>query len=67
MQREGTRWQALLDESRKQRAWWHLLHTPHSVEEIAARLVCQDTRNFSRSFRRWRGSTPSTVRRLQGG
>jgi AraC-like DNA-binding protein len=66
LQREGTRYQALLDESRKQRAWWYLLHTPHPVEEIAARLGYQDTRNFSRSFRRWHGSTPSTVRRLHG-
>lgn len=63
LQREGTRWQALLDESRKQRAWWYLLHTPHPVEEIAARLGYQDTRNFSRSFRRWHGTTPSVVRR----
>jgi AraC-like DNA-binding protein len=63
LQREGTRFQALLDESRKQRAWWYLLHTRHPVEEIAARLGYQDTRNFSRSFRRWHGSTPSAVRR----
>ena len=66
LQREGTRWQALLDESRKQRAWWYLLHTPLPVEEIAARLGYQDTRNFSRSFRRWHGCTPSAVRRQQG-
>lgn len=63
LQREGTRWQALLDESRKQRAWWYLLHTPHPVEEIAARLGYQDTRNFSRCFRRWHGITPSALRR----
>ena len=66
LQREGTRYQALLDESRKQRAWWYLLHTRHPVEEIAARLGYQDTRNFSRSFRRWHGSTPSAVRRQHG-
>ena len=36
------------------------------ADEIAARLGYQDTRNFSRSFRRWHGSTPSTVRRLHG-
>jgi AraC-like DNA-binding protein len=36
------------------------------VEEIAARLGYQDTRNFSRSFRRWHGSTPSAVRRQAG-
>lgn len=64
LQREGTRYQALLDESRKQRAWWYLLHTPHPVEEIAARLGYQDTRNFSRCFRRWHGTTPSAVRRV---
>lgn len=67
LQREGTRYQALLDESRKQRAWWYLLHTRHPVEEIAARLGYQDTRNFSRSFRRWHGSTPSAVRQQRGG
>lgn len=67
LQREGTRFQALLDESRQQRAWWYLLHTPHPVEEIASRLGYQDTRNFSRSFRRWHGSTPSAVRQRQGG
>lgn len=67
LQREGTRWQSLLDESRRQRAWWYLLHTRHPVEEIAARLGYQDTRNFSRSFRRWHGTTPSAVRRGQGG
>ena len=67
LQREGTRFQALLDESRKQRAWWYLLHTRHPVEEIAARLGYQDTRNFSRSFRRWHGSTPSAVRRQHAG
>ena len=61
------RWgQALLDESRKQRAWWCLLHTPHPVEEIAAHLGDQDTRDFSRSFRRWHGSMPRTMRRLHG-
>ena len=63
LQREGARYQALLDESRKQRAWWYLLHTPQPVEEIAARLGYLDTRNFSRSFRRWHGTTPSAVRR----
>lgn len=66
LQREGTRWQVLVDESRKQRAWWYLLHTPHPVEEIAARLGYQDTRNFSRSFRRWHGCTPSAVRQQRG-
>ena len=64
--REGTRYQALLDESRKQRAWWYLQHTALPVAEIALQLGYADTRNFSRTFRRWHGLTPSAVRRHAG-
>ena len=59
---EGTRFQALRDEVRQQRALWHLQHTRDSVEAIAARLGYEDTSNFSRTFRRWFGVTPSEVR-----
>jgi AraC-like DNA-binding protein len=38
------------------------------VEDIAARLGYGDTTNFSRTFRRWVGQTPSEVRsNTQGG
>lgn len=63
LQAEGTRFQALLDEVRSRRAHWYLLHTRQPVEQIAARLGYADTRNFSRSFRRWHGMTPGQLRR----
>ena len=59
---EGTRYQALQDELRQQRALWYLQHTRDPVEAIAARLGYEDTSNFSRTFRRWFGVTPSDVR-----
>jgi AraC-like DNA-binding protein len=59
---DGTRYQSLLDEVRQQRALWQLQHTRDSVEAIAARLGYEDTSNFSRTFRRWFGVTPSEVR-----
>lgn len=60
---QGTRYQALLDHSRQQRAIWYLRHTHHTVEEIASRLGYTDTTNFSRTFRRWFGKAPGDVRR----
>jgi AraC-like DNA-binding protein len=56
------RYQDLLDEARAALACWRLAHTADTVEEIAADLGYRDTSNFSRSFRRWRGMTPSQFR-----
>ena len=61
---DGTSFQELLDATRQERAQWYLAHTQLTVEEIAARLGYRDTTNFSRTFRRWRGTTPSEVRKL---
>lgn len=63
LKQEGSSYQTLLDEARKQRALWYLHNTHHTVEEIAGRLGFTDTTNFSRTFRRWFGSTPGDVRR----
>lgn len=64
----GTRWRELLDGARREQAAWHLLHGREPVERIAARLGYQDTSNFSRTFRRWFGVTPSEYRaRLRQG
>lgn len=59
---EGCSYQSLLDESRKARAEWWLCATDLPVEVIADRLGFQDTSNFSRTFRRWFGVTPSALR-----
>jgi AraC-like DNA-binding protein len=62
----GTRWRALLDGARREQAAWHLLHGREPVERIAARLGYQDSSNFSRTFRRWFGVTPSEYRARLG-
>ena len=59
---EGTRYQTLLDHTRVDLACWWLAQTRQSVEAIAARLGFADTSNFSRTFRRWCGQTPSAYR-----
>jgi AraC-like DNA-binding protein len=59
---EGTRFQTLLDADRQTKAEYYLINTNLSMEEIASRLDYEDTSNFSRSFRRWRGQMPSELR-----
>jgi len=55
-------YQQLLDEVREERACWLLRQTDLSIEDIASRLGYVDTSNFSRTFKRWLGSTPREFR-----
>jgi AraC-like DNA-binding protein len=66
LKQEGTSFQELLDEVRRERAEWYLRHTPDTVEAIAERLGYQDTSNFSRTFRRWAGVAPREFRARGG-
>jgi len=59
---EGMTYQRLLDSVREELACWQLVHTTHSIEAIADSLGYQDTSNFSRTFRRWLGTTPKAFR-----
>ncbi|NBD19666.1 helix-turn-helix domain-containing protein [Aquabacterium fontiphilum] len=63
LREEGLTYQQLLDRVREDLACWWLLHSDSSVDAIADRLGYQDTSNFSRTFRRWVGMTPSDFRR----
>ena len=63
LKKEQTSFQELLDEIRQERAAWYLTNTNLPVEEIAARLGFLDTSNFSRTFRRWHGVTPTALRK----
>lgn len=65
LREEGSTYQQLLDTVREELACWLLLHTEASVEAVAESLGYEDTSNFSRTFRRWTGMTPSAFR--QGG
>jgi AraC-like DNA-binding protein len=58
----GLSYQALVDEARTAQACWRLANTADPVEQIAADVGYRDTSNFSRTFRRWRGMTPSRFR-----
>lgn len=63
LKQEGSSYQALLDDTRQQRAVWYLSHSNLAIEEIAERLGFADTSNFSRVFKRWLGCLPSETRR----
>jgi len=59
---ENTCYQDLIDNVRKELAYWYLKHSRHSIEIIAQRLGFVDTSNFSRVFKRWHQETPSAFR-----
>ena len=59
---KGFRYRDLIDEARAELASWRLTHTPDTVEQIAVDLGYGDPSNFSRTFRRWRGETPTEFR-----
>lgn len=59
---QGQRFQTIHDELRKNRALWMLDNTQHSMDDIALAVGCQDPSNFSRTFKRWFGMTPSAYR-----
>lgn len=62
LREEGATYQQLLDTVREELACWLLLQTALPMEAIAERLGYEDTSNFSRTFRRWVGVTPSEFR-----
>ncbi|MCQ8895731.1 AraC family transcriptional regulator [Limnobacter humi] len=59
---EGTRFQAIHDELRKNKACWLLMNTNTPVDAVAAQVGCGDASNFSRMFKRWVGVVPSQYR-----
>lgn len=67
LQAEGTSFQQLLDEVRKEKACWLLEHTDSTVENIASLLGYEDPSNFSRTFKRWCGVTPREYRQGMAG
>jgi AraC-like DNA-binding protein len=60
--KEGNRFQPLLDQVRYRLAQEYLEGTSLPVSEIACLLGFSDAANFRRSFKRWSGTTPSTIR-----
>lgn len=65
----GTSFQDLLNETRRELALGYLAQRSLSVTEITFLLGFTDTRNFTRAFKRWTGTSPTLYRTglLRGG
>lgn len=64
LQRQGTSYQQLGDELRKQLALHRLATSPCSNEQLARELGYSDGHNFRRSCKRWTGLLPSVLRQV---
>lgn len=60
---EGTTYQRVLDDLRKEVATEYLSQRAHSIAEVALLLGFSDQTAFHRAFVRWTGRTPGDVRR----
>ncbi|HIA2371140.1 TPA: AraC family transcriptional regulator ligand-binding domain-containing protein, partial [Burkholderia contaminans] len=60
---EGTTFQVLKDELRRDIAIQRLTDTPDTIAAIGADIGFDDPSAFHRAFRHWTGSTPGTYRR----
>ena len=58
----GTRYQALVDEARRDRALTLLGRADLALAEVAFQTGFGDLRNFRRAFRRWTGLAPQEAR-----
>ena len=65
LQRAGTSFLLLLEESRRRDAQQLLQHSPLPVHAVAARLGYRNPANFSRAFSKWTGESPMAFRRKQ--
>jgi AraC-like DNA-binding protein len=61
---QGLTFQGLVDGCRRERALWLLRNTDLCMDQIATELGFNGAKNFSRTFRRWYGATPSRMRKL---
>ena len=60
---EGTSYQSIKDQLRRDLAIGYLSHSNHSVMEIALELGFSERSAFHRAFRKWTGASPGEFRR----
>jgi AraC-like DNA-binding protein len=63
LEAEGTSYQGIKDELRRDAAVHQLCGTRHSIADIASALGFQETSAFHRAFKRWSGVQPGEYRR----
>lgn len=63
---EGTHWQQLKDETRRDLAIECLADRGVSIEQVALRLGFNDAPTFHRAFRKWTGAAPGSYRMQPG-
>lgn len=59
----GTTYQNILDDTREKLAIQYLQNTRMTIEEIADRTGFTEASNFSQAFKKWTGSSPSSLRK----
>lgn len=64
LQHEGTGYQRLLDDLRRDFAIDLLSKQHQSISEVAEQLGFAEPRSFSRAFKQWTGQSPSSARKL---
>lgn len=63
LRRRGTTFHAVYDETRKEMACAYVSQSARSLTDIAFLLGFSDCSNFTRSFKRWTGASPTSYRR----
>ncbi|WP_290883145.1 helix-turn-helix transcriptional regulator [Fischerella sp.] len=66
LQAEGTSYQQLLDETRKELALRHLQNLDTPIHDVAFLLGFSEPSAFHRAFKRWTGQTPRVYRLSSG-
>ncbi|MGH8457752.1 MAG: AraC family transcriptional regulator [Nevskiales bacterium] len=62
LQKQGTRYQAILSGVRRELSLHYLQSTNMTVDEIAYLLDYSDTASFTRAFRKWTGQSPTQAK-----
>lgn len=65
LESEGTSYQGIKDQLRRDAAIHHLCHTTLGIAEIAHRLGFQEPSAFHRAFKKWTGAQPGEYRMQQ--
>jgi len=66
LKKEGSSFQAIIDDTKYEKAQLYLKQGKESIDEIALKLGYKEAASFIRAFQRWSGMTPAKFRRHKG-